>query len=47
MITLEQARQATGGSGLRQPLPQGTPLRGGAFDTRDLKDADIFFALQG
>jgi UDP-N-acetylmuramoyl-tripeptide--D-alanyl-D-alanine ligase len=47
MITLEQARRATGGSWLRQPLPEGTPLRGGAFDTRDLSDADIFFALRG
>ncbi len=47
MITLEQARRATGGSWLRQPLPEATPLRAGAFDTRVLGDADIFFALHG
>lgn len=47
MITLEQARAATGGTWLRQPLPERTPLSGGAFDTRTLRGAEIFFALRG
>jgi UDP-N-acetylmuramoyl-tripeptide--D-alanyl-D-alanine ligase len=47
MITLEQARAATGGEWLRQPLPQGTPLKGAAFDTRRLGNADLFVALHG
>lgn len=47
MITLDEAARATGGAWLTQPLPGGTPLRAGAFDTRALGDTDIFFALSG
>jgi UDP-N-acetylmuramoyl-tripeptide--D-alanyl-D-alanine ligase len=47
MITLAEAAQATGGEWLAQPLPPETPLRGGAFDTRALGGAEIFFALAG
>jgi UDP-N-acetylmuramoyl-tripeptide--D-alanyl-D-alanine ligase len=47
VIALAEAAQATGGSWLAQPLPPETPLRGGAFDTRALGDAAIFFALSG
>jgi UDP-N-acetylmuramoyl-tripeptide--D-alanyl-D-alanine ligase len=47
MITLEEAQQASGGRWLRCPYPLDTPLHAGAFDTRALGDADIFFALAG
>ncbi len=47
MITLAEAAQATGGEWLAQPLPPKTPLSGGAYDTRALDDAAIFFALAG
>ncbi len=47
MISLAQAQAATGGRWLSQPLPEGTELRGGAFDTRALCGAEIFFALAG
>jgi UDP-N-acetylmuramoyl-tripeptide--D-alanyl-D-alanine ligase len=47
VITLAEAAQATGGEWLAQPLPPETPLLGGAFDTRALGDAGIFFALRG
>jgi UDP-N-acetylmuramoyl-tripeptide--D-alanyl-D-alanine ligase len=47
MITLADAARVTGGQWLAQPLPEGTPLRGGAFDTRALDGAEIFFALAG
>ena len=47
MITLGQAETATGGTWLRQPFPADTPVRGGAFDTRDLKGTELFFALPG
>ncbi|HKI97764.1 MAG TPA: UDP-N-acetylmuramoyl-tripeptide--D-alanyl-D-alanine ligase [bacterium] len=47
MITLAEAAQATGGEWLAQPLPPETPLQGGAFDTRALDGAGIFFALSG
>lgn len=47
MITMEEAARATGGEWLSRPLPMDTPLRGGAFDTRDLGGAEIFLALPG
>ena len=47
MITLGEAARATGGAWLAKPLPDGTPLLGGAFDTRDLGAAEVFFALEG
>ena len=47
MITLAQAFQAAGGRWLKNPLPDTTPLQGGAFDTRRLGQAHIFFALKG
>jgi UDP-N-acetylmuramoyl-tripeptide--D-alanyl-D-alanine ligase len=47
MITLAEATRATGGRWLRQPLPDDTPLAGGAFDTRALGGAEVFFALKG
>ena len=47
MLTLAEAAQCTGGEWISQPLPPQTPLRGGAFDTRDLGQAQIFFALAG
>ena len=45
MITLEEAAQATGGHLSARALPLDTPLQGGAFDSRELAGADIFFAL--
>ena len=47
MITLEEAARATGGAWLAKPLSGETPLLGGAFDTRDLGRAEMFFALEG
>ena len=47
MITLEEAQRATEGRWVRCPLPPATPLRGGAFDTRALGGAEMFFALTG
>lgn len=47
MITLSEAVLATGGRWVAQPLPDETPLLGGAFDTRALGSAEIFFALGG
>lgn len=47
MITLEEAQRATEGRWVRCPLPPATPLRGGAFDTRTLGGAEMFFALTG
>jgi UDP-N-acetylmuramoyl-tripeptide--D-alanyl-D-alanine ligase len=47
MITLDLARETTGGEWIRQPYPGGTPLRGAAFDTRALGTAEIFIALRG
>ncbi|MDH4121543.1 MAG: UDP-N-acetylmuramoyl-tripeptide--D-alanyl-D-alanine ligase [Deltaproteobacteria bacterium] len=47
MISMEEAARATGGRWLTNPFPLDTPLRGGAFDTRKLGDAQIFFALKG
>jgi len=47
MITLGDAQAASGGRWLRCPFPLDTQLRAGAFDTRALGGADIFFALAG
>lgn len=47
MISLGEAQAATGGRWLRCPYPLDSPLRAGAFDTRALGDAEIFFALAG
>jgi len=47
MITLEQARAATGGVWLSQPLQESAPLKGAAFDTRKLAHAELFVALPG
>ncbi len=47
MITLAEAAHAAAGRWLRQPFPESTPLQGGAFDTRALGSAQIFFALKG
>lgn len=47
MITFEEARQSTNGAWITPPTQNGPPLRGGAFDTRSMADAEIFFALKG
>lgn len=47
MITLEEAAQATGGQFLTRPAGECPPLRGAAFDTRSLGEAELFFALTG
>lgn len=47
MITMAEAAQATGGEWLSQPHPMEMPVYRGAFDTRNLHGAEIFFALPG
>ncbi len=47
MITFSQAQQSSAGNWLRPPAHENTPLHGGAFDTRQLGEAQIFYALQG
>ncbi len=47
MISLAEAAQAAAGRWLRQPFPADTSVQGGAFDTRALGAAQIFFALRG
>jgi UDP-N-acetylmuramoyl-tripeptide--D-alanyl-D-alanine ligase len=46
-MTLDDVQAATGGRWLHQPLPGATPLHGGAFDTRALGGAEMFFAFPG
>ncbi|MDH5752358.1 MAG: UDP-N-acetylmuramoyl-tripeptide--D-alanyl-D-alanine ligase [Deltaproteobacteria bacterium] len=47
MIGFDEAARATGGRWLAEPAPEAAPLSGGAFDTRNLGTAEIFFALAG
>lgn len=47
MISLGEAKQATGGNWLAEPLPPETPLLGGTQDTRLTAGNEIFFALKG
>lgn len=47
LLTFERIREISGGSWLQEPENGDETLQGGAFDTRQLGSADIFFAWKG
>lgn len=46
-FTLSRIQKITGGMWVTEPEDDSLELIGGAFDTRDLRDAEIFFAWKG